>query len=743
MMRWSLLGLLTVAALIAQAPVPKKAVSTVDRTRYQRCWTLRAEGKMVDSTNCFVALSSAKEAVYRAEGEWGLGKYQEALAAFETALKDHPQDPYVRIRFGTLFWERFNKAEAVKLMNEALELDPINSQGMLMLARILARGFDAKAMDLARAAANQDPALYQAWELVARLELENSNEAKAAEAAAKALAISPNALDARATLGIIELLKNKPTDEFDKIFAINPRYGEAWFLAGHHFVLNRRYDEAIGYYKRAIAIRPDLWEAHEQLGINLMRTGKAEEARQELELAYNAGYHTNEVVNSLRLMDSYRNFLTFKFDGGEVRIHKKEADVLHAYFEEEMTRARASYEAKYKYHMDAPLQVEVYPDHDDFAVRTLGMPGLGATGVSFGPVVAMDSPSARKPGQYHWASTLWHELSHSYILTMSKYLVPRWFTEGISVHEETQASPEWGDNIEPSILMAVRDKKLLPVEDLDQGFVRPKDPMQIMVSYFQAGQAIDWIVETYGQDTVNAMVKSYAERKTTGDVVRQHLKIEPKEFDAKLDSFIRARYGKSIDNLKEWSKAIEQTGKAFKAKDWEATITAGKKMLELYPQYVSEGSAYNFLGKAYMTVGNKAAARETFRAYAKEGGRDPELLKYLAQLEEEAGDKALAAAALQRLIYVSPVGDEDLHKRLGEYYLALNQPRRALAAFQAQLASKPVDPAGTYYNLARSYLALSRRQEAQDYLFQALEAAPGYKPAQKLLLELESKSRTP
>jgi len=34
--------------------------------------------------------------------------------------------------------------------------------------------------------------------------------------------------------------------------------------------------------------------------------------------------------------------------------------------------------------------MEVYPDHDDFAVRTVGLPGLGGIlGVTFGAVVAM------------------------------------------------------------------------------------------------------------------------------------------------------------------------------------------------------------------------------------------------------------------------------------------------------------------------------------------------------------------
>lgn len=741
MMRLSLVGLVTIAALLAQQPQKKKAPGVAyKREQAARCWTLRNQGNTVDSTSCFVALMAEKSPALVAEGLWGMGKYQESMKEFDLALEVYPDDPYVRIRFGELFFSRFNKAEAVKLISEALDLDKGNAQGMMALARILSKGFDPKAVDLATKAAEADPAMYQAHELLAQLALENSDEKKAVEEANKALSIEPKSLHAMATLGAIELLKNKPTDQFDKILAISPNYGEAWYLAGHYFVLNRRYEEGIELYRKAVALKPDLWVAREQLGVNLMRIGKPEEARQQLEAAYNASYHSNEVVNSLRLMDSYKNFVSNKFEGGEVRLHKKEAAILEPYFEEEVRRARKVYEAKYKMHLDAALEVEVYPDHEDFAVRTLGMPGLGATGVSFGPVVAMDSPSARKGGDYHWASTLWHELSHSYILVMSKYMTPRWFTEGISVHEETQASPEWGDPVEPTVLMAIKEKKFLPISDLDSGFVRPKDPMQIGLSYFQAGQALDWIVQNYGQDTVNAMVKSFAERKTTVEVVELHLKLKPKEFDEKLMAFIQARYGKSADDLKQLRATIDATNKAVAAKDWDTAIAQGRKATEGYPPTSILSTAYEAMAKAYLAKDEKLKARDVLREYAKTAGRDPDTLKKLAELEEGAGDKAMAAAALKRLIYISPIGDEDLHRKLGEYYLDLKQPERAMPAFLAQLASKPVDPAGAYYNLARSYVALSRPKEAQDALFQSLELAPGFKPAQKLLLELENHS---
>ncbi len=51
-----------------------------------------------------------------------------------------------------------------------------------------------------------------------------------------------------------------------------------------------------------------------------------------------------------------------------------------------------------KFKLDHPVQVEVYPDHEDFAVRTLGMPGLGALGVTFG-YVDRDGQSVRPPAR--------------------------------------------------------------------------------------------------------------------------------------------------------------------------------------------------------------------------------------------------------------------------------------------------------------------------------------------------------
>ena len=117
-------------------------------------------------------------------------------------------------------------------------------------------------------------------------------------------------------------------------------------------------------------------------------------------MCYDNGYRDAATVNSLRLLDSYKNFVTFKDDQHDPQAAQEGSELLRPYFETELKRAIATYEKKYKMKLPGPVQVEVYPDHEDFAVRTMGMPGLGALGVTFGDVVAMDSPSGRPPGSF-------------------------------------------------------------------------------------------------------------------------------------------------------------------------------------------------------------------------------------------------------------------------------------------------------------------------------------------------------
>ncbi len=702
----------------------------------EQCQALRHHGQLAQARACYARLVASSDPYLHAEGLWGTEQYKEANEAFRAVVKANPKNANYRVRWGRLFLERFVPSEAGGLFKEAIDLDKNNAQAFLGMALVAAEDFGSKAIEFAEKAAELDPKLAEARELLAYLALEDNNEEKAIQEADKAIAISPEALDGMAIHATIDWLHDKTeTPWIDRILKINPVYGEAYSTAGHFFVINRRYPEGIRAYRKALELNPELWEARAQLGINLMRLGDEDEARAQLEQCYNAKYTSNETVNSLRLLDSYKNYKTFKTSKTVLRLHSKEAELLRPYFESELERAIATYEKKYKMTLNGPVQLEVYPDHEDFAVRTMGMPGLGALGVTFGSVVAMDSPSGRPPGSFHWASTMWHELSHVFVIQATNGRVPRWFTEGLAVYEETAASPDWGDRLDPEAIMAIHSKKLLPIAELDRGFIRPSYPSQVIVSYFQGGQICSFIAEKWGYSKLLEMIQSFAKLISTPDVIRKDLGLEPEEFDKQFFAWLDARTKTTVDHFAEWQKQIKTLNEDLRAKKYDDVIREGAAVEGFYTDYVEPGSVYEVMADAYIAKGDKASARKELEKWSQVGGRSPLLIERLAKLQEEAGEPKKAAATLNRLNYIYPE-DQELHQRLGDLYLAQDNISGAIRELQAVVALKPLDQAAAHFKLAEAYRMANRMDDARDQVFLSLEAAPGYKPAQKLLLEI-------
>jgi tetratricopeptide (TPR) repeat protein len=169
--------------------------------------------------------------------------------------------------------------------------------------------------------------------------LEDNNAQRAAEESDKALAISQESLGGLAVRSVLDWMKlPEPTPQsatpwMERALKINPHYGEGYALAAHIFIINRRYEEGIAFYQKALELNPELWEARSDLGVNLMRLGRDDEARRHLELCYQNGFKNPATVNSLRLLDSYKNFVVFKTPRTIIKLHKREADLLRPYME--------------------------------------------------------------------------------------------------------------------------------------------------------------------------------------------------------------------------------------------------------------------------------------------------------------------------------------------------------------------------------------------------------------------------
>ncbi len=455
--------------------------------------------------------------------------------------------------------------------------------------------------------------------MLARFALENNNNSEATAEAKKALALDANDEQGKAILAVMDWLADKKDTSWD------PHTAGGYATAGFFFTLNRRYDEAIAWYHKALDLDPNLNRARSELGINLMRLGQDQEAYRQLETCFNNGFRSKETKNSLTLMDSYKNFVTFRTraqgeegDRTILKLQKSEAELLRPYIEPEMERAIATYEKKYHLKLDHPVQVEVYPNHTDFEVRTLGVPGLGALGVTFGYAIAMDSPSRRPRASFHWDSTLWHEMSHVFTLTMTNHRVPRWFTEGIAVHEETAASPEWGDRLGLDEIAAVKNHLLLPVAELDRGFIHPTRPQQVIISYFQAGKICDYITERWGWDTILAMLKDFGNDEDTAAVVRKELKLEPAEFDKQFLAHLETELKPTLDHFDEWRTRAKTVFEMSIKQDWDGVIKEGTAIRDFYPDYVEEHSIYELLAQGYIAKNNKAAAMAELERYVKQ-----------------------------------------------------------------------------------------------------------------------------
>ncbi len=164
-------------------------------------------------------------------------------------------------------------------------------------------------------------------------------------------------------------------------------------------------------------------------------------------------------------------------------------------------------------------------------------------------------------------------------------------------------------------------------------------------------------------------------------------------------------------------------------------IKQASTLRDWYPEFTGSGSPYELLAKAYVAQGKKPEAVAQLEKYREMGGTNVDTLKQLAQLEAETGKKDEAKKTLAKLLYVYPE-DEAVHQKLGALLLESADPTAAVREFQAVVDLKPADTAEAHYHLAQALASAHRNGEAKDQVLTALEAAPGYKPAQQLLLKL-------
>ena len=730
---------------------------------------MRRFDRFIDIYNQANGTLSARDLVAVGRAVHRLGRndpdlFQDALRAFDEAARADPGWAEPSLRAGALFLEKYDSPEAQKEFGKVLAVDPHDPRALLGMARAL--DFDGTAGADARiqAALEVDGNDPDAHTLLARLDVTREDFEGGAREAERALEVDPTSLEALSMLAAARFLADD-TAGFQEARAralrLDPRYGDLDATVAELAVQVRRYQEAVDRAATAVALDSTSWRAWGLLGMNQLRMGRIEEGRANLERAFAGDPYNPWFKNSLDLLDTYGRYETRATKHFRLFLATSEADLLEPYVASVAEEAYDSLSLRYGVEPKLPVRVELYPSHADFSVRTLGETGLGALGVSFGSVLVMDSPSARERGEYNWASTLWHELSHAFHLAISENRVPRWFSEGLAVHEQRRARDGWGFQATIPFLQALQAGRLKKVSELNDGFMRPDYPEQVGFSYYEASLVFQLLEDRHGFQSIRTMLDGYREGRSTEELFRSVLGTTLGDFDEEFDDWMRTRFASPLRGLAQVGErpspeagadALETFVRAHPG-DLVAQMILGtllmhdhryddaephlRKVLEIFPDYGGPDSPYAFLARIHRSRGelDRAAAALARLTQLSESSYDALIAR--AEVEDSLGHASASADALRAAIDVYPY-DVDLHRRLAELDGDSGDRLGAVRERAAVVALDPPDRAEALYHLAVAQMDAGSRADARRTVLRALEIAPEYEDALELLLALRS-----
>jgi tetratricopeptide (TPR) repeat protein len=685
--------------------------------------------------------------------------FKDALRAYDESIAADSTDLETRVTLAELFLDKYNSSEAAATLSDVLRVNPKHPRALLAMART--RNFDNEGdagQYLARSLA-VNPASAEARAFSAFLLIDLERYAEAAVEARRGLtsdSSSPAALIAVAAAQYLQADTVAFRATLARVFAREPRSADAEATLAEMAARTRLYAEAVRFAKAGAERDPKSARALSILGINALRVGEIQQGRDDLERSFALDPYNVWAKNTLDVLDTFKDYATVRTPRFELMIEKKDAPLLQVYAEPLVEQAYDTLAVRYAYRPTEAVRVEFYRSHEDFSVRSVGLGGLGALGVTFGRVVTMDSPAARKTGEFNWGSTLWHELTHVFTLGASNNRVPRWFSEGLSVYEEHRARPSWGEDPSPMFLAAFAAGQLPTVSRLNDGFMRPAFPAQVVLSYYLASLVCEMIEREHGIGAIRAMLAGYAKGQTTEELERDVLKTDAAAFDTHFEAWVRQRFARQLASVKplvlknadvggaegytiggDFVDAVARGKALLDERKVEEAIVELEKAKAMFPEYAAEDGPYALLAQAYTQRGEKQKAARELAALADVNENAYQSNVMLADALSDLGDLPGAAAALDRTMWINPF-DAKIHTRLAELAGRIPDKSLVIRERQALVALDPVDRVQALYELALAYSDAGDATSARREVLRALELAPNFEKAQELLLKLRA-----
>ncbi|MCB1648813.1 MAG: tetratricopeptide repeat protein [Pseudomonadales bacterium] len=705
---------------------------------------------------------------------WLLDRFHDANSLFSEATRIDPQNMEAQALWGDLFMEKFNVPDAEQSYNAALDVNRRYGPALIGQARISG---GERSLNYAL---NVNPRDVRALETMAELLVLNDRQEEAQQYLDQALEINPEALKALSLKAAQAALKEdfasfaRIEAQLNAFSPDNPLfYGEIADAFGNNY----RFTEAVGYARQAIAADPAYWQGHTLLGTNLIRLGEEEAGRAALELAFDNDPFNVQTSNMLKVFDTLDEYATLRTEHFEVRMSQDDAVVLWPYMAPLIEENWATLTAKYGFEPEGPILIEVFERTEDFAVRSVGLPDIGPlVGICFGKVVTLISPGTLDA---NWQEILWHELVHVFTLQLTQNRMPRWLSEGISVWEEHEARPEWGRRQGIELVRAAQAEKLLPVSSLNEGFTGANSNEDLGFAYFQSYLVVDFIAREHGFDKLLELIKQYALIKEESEMFSTVFGKPIEEFDADFQRWIERRveeinvYVHSEDSpdegeahghgQRENSSAVlaELYNNASlkqhmmqrvqdQPRDFQAHLQLGIVLFkeenfadakvhleiahELLPDYSGYPSPPLVLSQIYERMGDEEARFAQLKIMMENHQHDYDSAVVLARRALEQGNNEEARYYVERAISVSPYR-LGVHQVGAELAGLIHDTGMAVREYEVLVNLDRNDPVEARTNLAEAYINNGQPEQARRNILTALEIAPSYLRAQRVLLQ--------
>ncbi len=626
----------------------------------------------------------------------------------------------------------------------------------------LARSFEAPAPSNAHLekALQANPRLAPAWVFKAGqlTDLQDYNGAgKALDAALAINPADPAAWAQRALLARLRGDNPAAVAAYDKALEPWPENPEVDRIIGTGLANHYRFAEAITTLRAGLEKDPNNLPLHFELGSNLLRYGDEKEGWTHIRHVHERDPYHVAAFNLVTLGDTMAKMQTLRGGGVALRLSAADAAIFGPQALALCERARRTLAEKYGVTLPFDVKVDLLPTQQDFAVRTFTLPGgEGFLGVCFGPLITACSPRGRL-GRANWESVLWHEMAHTITLTGTRHRIPRWLSEGLSVHEENIANPGWGMAMNSERRKAILEGKFLPIADLDAAFRKDID-----LAYFQSSLVTAFLVERFGPDGIKRLLAELKEDRSINDALAA-VAGDPKKMEADFAAYARSQaknYGPALDwkplSLEEYQSlqadpdaflraqprryfAVMQRARDLaKAEQWTEITALLEPLVALEPANREPDSPYQLLAAAARARNDAAAERTALETRVRLDAGDLASAERLLELAEIAkNDNAIATTAAQ-VLAINPAHPDAL-LALGRRAVREGNLTAAIARYEALLSMAPIEGGRLRFELARALQARGDTRARRQILL-TLDANPRFAPALQLLRAMHGKS---